>query len=177
MHFNKKVDITNAMLRISNSMAFVGLPRHVYAVITDAENDRKLLVRAKNNDAAASDNQTLAFHFEVAEVGFDAKLDKPIRAPFIVWEPDYVDVTANEARQAASENKSPGERDKAKNLLLALLADGREVSVEEIKDTAVNGHGLAWRTVERAKDDLKIIAAKDQTTPKGKWFWKLPPQE
>jgi DNA polymerase bacteriophage-type len=28
MHFNKKVDITNALLRVSNSMAFVGLPRH-----------------------------------------------------------------------------------------------------------------------------------------------------
>jgi hypothetical protein len=30
MHFNKKADVTNAMLRVSNSMAFVGLPRHVY---------------------------------------------------------------------------------------------------------------------------------------------------
>ena len=52
--------------------------------------------------------------------GFDAELDKPIRAPFIVWEPEYVDITTNEAMQAASENKSPGERDNAKNLLLAL---------------------------------------------------------
>lgn len=65
MHFNKKADVTNAMLRISNSLAFVGLPRHVYAVVADAENERKLLVRAKNNDAPVSDNQTLAFRFKI----------------------------------------------------------------------------------------------------------------
>jgi putative DNA primase/helicase len=102
MHFNKKTDVTSALMRVSNSTAFVGL-RHAYAVIADPENDRKLFVRAKNNDAANSDNQTLAFHFEVREVGHDAELGKPIRAPFIVWNPGYVDITANEAMQAAAE--------------------------------------------------------------------------
>jgi hypothetical protein len=93
MHFNKKVDITNALLRVSNSMAFVGLPRHAYGVIADVENMRKLFVRAKNNDAAEADNQTLAYHFDVREIGFDAELGAQIRAPFIVWEPGYVDIT------------------------------------------------------------------------------------
>jgi DNA polymerase-1 len=175
MHFNKKVDITNALLRVSNSMAFVGLPRHAYGVIADAENARKLLVRAKNNDAAEADNQTLAFHFDVREVGTDPDSGEPIRAPFIVWEPGYVDVTASEAMQAASEHKSPGERDKAKNLLLALLAEGREVFVDELKDTA-EGHGISWRTMRRAGDDLKIVVGKERTA-KGKWFWKLPQKE
>ena len=159
MHFNKKVDITNALLRVSNSMAFVGLPRHAYGVIADAENARKLFVRAKNNDAAESDNQTLAFHFDVKEVGVDPDTDEPIRAPFIVWEPGYVDVTATEAMQAASEHKSPGERDKAKNLLLALLADGAEVLVDDIKDNA-EGHGISWRTMRRAGEDLKVITGR-----------------
>jgi DNA polymerase I-like protein with 3'-5' exonuclease and polymerase domains len=173
MHFNKKADITNALLRVSNSMAFVGLPRHVYSVVADVENMRKLFVRAKNNDAAEGDNQTMAYHFDVREVGFDVELGTPIRAPFIEWEPGYIDVTATEAMQAAGENKSPRERDKAKNLLLELLAGGTEVPVEDIKDTA-GGHGLAWRTIRRAADDLKVIAYKDRETPKGKWFWKLP---
>jgi DNA polymerase len=176
MHFNKKVDITNAMLRISNSLAFVGLPRHVYAVVADEENERKLFVRAKNNDAALSDNQTLAFHFEVKEVGFDPALDKPIVAPFIGWDAEYVDVTTNEAMQAASENKSPGERDAAKNLLLALLADGREVLMTEIMDVA-KGHGFSSRTVRRAKEELRIIVEKEHGKEHGQWVWKLPPQE
>jgi putative DNA primase/helicase len=176
MHFNKKVDITNALLRISNSMAFVGLPRHAYGVIADAENARKLFVRAKNNDAAEADNQTLAFHFDVRQVGTDPDSAEPIYAPFIVWEPGYVDVTATEAMQAASEHKSPGERDKAKNLLLALLADDREVFVDELKDTA-EGHGISWRTMRRAGDDLKVVVGKERGTAKGKWFWKLPSKE
>ena len=97
MHFNKKIDITNALLRVSNSMAFVGLPRHVYGVVADVENMRKLFVRAKNNDAAESDNQTLAYHFDVRDVGKDHDSGEPIKASSIVWEPGYVDVTATEA--------------------------------------------------------------------------------
>lgn len=177
MHFNKKVDITNALLRVSNSMAFVGLPRHAYGVIADVENMRKLFVRAKNNDAAEADNQTLAYHFDVREVGFDSELGKPIRAPFIVWEPGYVDITATEAMQAASENKSPGGRDKAKQFVLDLLIDGSEIPTTEIKGAA-EANGLSWRTINRAKDELKkdgydIIVDKDRAARDGKWFWKL----
>jgi hypothetical protein len=172
MHFNKKVDITNALLRVSNSLAFVGLPRHVYGVISDVANMRKLFVRAKNNDAAESDNQTLAFHFDVRQVGIDPDNQELIKASYIIWDQGYVDVTATEAMQAASENKSPGERDKAKNLLLEILSDSGEALVDDIKDTA-EGHGISWRTMRRAADDLKVIIDKDRTTPKGKWFWKL----
>jgi hypothetical protein len=104
--------------------------------------------------------------------GTDPETSELIYAPFIVWEPGYVDVSASEAMQAASEHKSPGERDKAKNLLLGLLAEGREVFVDDLKDTA-GGHGISWRTMRRAGDDLKVAVAKERTA-KGKWFWKLP---
>src|SRR5262249_39403944 len=46
MHFNKKADVTNIVLRISDSLAFGAAARHVYAAIDDKENDRKLFVRA-----------------------------------------------------------------------------------------------------------------------------------
>jgi putative DNA primase/helicase len=55
MHFNKKTDVTNALLRISDSLAFGATARHVYAVIDDAENKRKLLVKGKNNDVTATE--------------------------------------------------------------------------------------------------------------------------
>jgi putative DNA primase/helicase len=177
MHFNKKADVTNALLRVSNSMAFVGLPRHVYSVVADSENQRKLFVRAKNNDAAESDNQTLSYHFDVREVGVDPTTGKPIRAPFIVWDVGYVDITATEAMQAASENKSPGTRDTAKKFLLNILTDDREVPVKEVKE-AGEGNGISWRSMQRAKEALEkdgwsIIADKDRSKPDGKWFWKL----
>jgi AAA domain len=47
MHFNKKMDVTNALLRISDSLAFGAAARHVYAIIDDEENQRKLLVGAR----------------------------------------------------------------------------------------------------------------------------------
>jgi hypothetical protein len=172
MHFNKKVDITNALLRVSNSMAFVGLPRHVYSVVADAENARKLFVRAKNNDAAETDNQTLAFHFSSREVGVDPDTGELIRAPFIEWEPGYVDITATEAMQAAAESKSVGARDKAKQFLLTYLSAGPAPSTEV--EQAAKAHLISKRTLERAADELKITIDKDRTKPDGKWFWKLP---
>jgi putative DNA primase/helicase len=170
MHFNKKQDITNALLRVSNSMAFVGLPRHAYGVIADPERQRKLFVRAKNNDAAESDNQTLAFHCSVTDVGTDPETGAPIRAPYIVWEPGYVDVTATEALSAANENKAPAQRDEAKKFLRAMLAAG-PMPMTDIKEAA-EGNGLSWATVRRAKDELGVEVRKD-VKPDGKWLWEL----
>jgi hypothetical protein len=72
--------------------------------------------------------------------------------------------------QAVTNNKAPAARDEAKKFLTDLLADG-PISVTEIKETAT-GHGIGWRTVERAKRDLKIIATKD-AAPNGGWEWRL----
>jgi hypothetical protein len=45
--------------------------------------------------------------------------------------------------------------------------------VKEIEDAA-KGHGIGWRTVERAKRDLKIVARKDPDN--NRWAWHLPEQ-
>ena len=87
MHFNKKLDVTNALLRISDSLAYGATARHVYGVINDAENDRKLVVRAKNNLALNTAEQTtLAFGIGAREVGVDPNSGKPIVAPYVIWE-------------------------------------------------------------------------------------------
>src|SRR5262249_35788927 len=130
MHFNKKVDITNALLRISDSLAFGATARHVYGVINDAANQRKLVVRAKNNLAPDSSNKALAYGFGVREVGNDPESGEPIRAPYVIWGTQYVDVTATEAMQAASENKAPAARDEAKKFLENILAHGPVAKTE-----------------------------------------------
>jgi hypothetical protein len=58
----------NVMLRISDSLAFVAAARAVYAVIPDDENQRRLLVRGKNNLAPAASDKTLAYSCTVADV-------------------------------------------------------------------------------------------------------------
>src|SRR4029077_20705512 len=81
MHFNKKMDVTNALLRISDSLAFGAVARHVYGVIDDSENERKLFVRAKNNVAAKIKNKTLAYRFGALVVDKDEETGADIMAP------------------------------------------------------------------------------------------------
>jgi hypothetical protein len=172
MHFNKKTDVVNVLLRISDSLAFGATARHVYAVVDDPNNDRKLMVRAKNNNVKKSDDQTLAFSFNSREVGHDPKSSKPIIAPFIVWGDEHLDISPLEAMQAANEFKSPSARDEAKQFLFDLLTNGPVGSEEVIK--AAKANGVSMRTLHRAKNESGITVKKDNSTPDGKWSWYLP---
>src|SRR5262249_26803804 len=60
MHFNKKAEVNNAMLRIADSLAYVAAARHVYVVVSDVEVEhRRLFVKAKNN--LAPDKKALSY--------------------------------------------------------------------------------------------------------------------
>src|SRR5262249_43795393 len=59
MHFNKKGEVNNALLRVSESLSFGAVARHVYAVIDDPANNCKLLIKAKNN--LAPDTKALSY--------------------------------------------------------------------------------------------------------------------
>jgi putative DNA primase/helicase len=166
MHFNKKVDVTNALLRISDSLAFGAAARHVYGAIDDSDNGRKLLVRAKNNLACRDTAGTLAYRFNSKTVGHHG--NTPITAPYIEFDPGYVDVTAMEAMHAANEFKSPGARERAKTLLRDLLAGG-PVPQTEIEEMA-KAEDIRKRTLNRAKKELCIKSAKQ---PDGRWMWEL----
>jgi putative DNA primase/helicase len=171
MHFNKKTDVTNALLRISNSLVG-GVARHVFAVTKDEANARRLMTRAKNNVAKEEDNQTLAFRFNSKHVGDDWRDGRPIEAPFIEFEPGYVDVTATQALSAVNENKAPGALEDAKDFLRAMLVAGRALK-EEIEEAA-DAEKISDATLRRAKTALKVRSEKDRTVRKGKWYWALP---
>src|SRR5215475_7329740 len=99
MHFNKKADVTNAMLRIADSLAYVAAARHVYVVVDDAENDKaRLFVKAKNN--LAPDKHALRFMVGTRMVGNDPDAGE-IWAPYVLWDSEHVEVTATEAMEAA----------------------------------------------------------------------------
>jgi hypothetical protein len=173
MHFNKKIDVTNALLRISNSLAFGGVARHVFSITKDADNARRLMARAKNNVAGDANNKTLAFHFETRQVGKDWRDGRPIEAPFIVWEEGYVDVTATEALSAVNENKAPGALDDAKDFLRDILIINGGRALKTDIEEAAEAEKIADKTLRRAKKVLKVRAEKDRA-PDGKWYWILP---
>src|SRR5215510_14454812 len=147
-HFNKKDDIKSALLRVSDSIAYVAAARHVCAVLDDPEDkNSKLFIKAKNN--LARDTKALRYGMGVKTVGHDPKLGVDIDAPYIVWHPQYVDITANEAMQAAEGHTAKRE---AREFLLDRLGAG-PLRAAEIIDEAKQ-EGIAKRTLDRAKKDL-----------------------
>jgi putative DNA primase/helicase len=166
LHFNKRTDVTNVLLRVSDSLAFAATARHVYGVVNDPANKRKLLVRGKNN-AASPEQKALAYHFGMRMVGLGSNGEE-IWAPHVIWEPDHVDVTATEAMLAAETGRPPAERDSAKALLQKMLADG-PMPMKDILEAALAEKNISKRTLYRAKDELGIEAIKDG--PGGTWRW------
>src|SRR5262249_22575727 len=123
-HFNKKDDVKSALLRVSDSIAWVAAARHVYAVVDDPENKEcKLFVKAKNN--LSPHKKALRYGMGVKTVGHDPKLGVDITAPYIVWHSQHVEITANEAMQAAEGRTAKRE---AKEFLLERLEAGRRTA-------------------------------------------------
>jgi hypothetical protein len=167
-HFNKRLDVLNLLVRVCNSIAFTAAARHAFGVVYDADNHRRLLVRGKNN-LAKRDDRALAFRVDAYEVGHDKRSGKPIEAPFLVWESDYVEITATEALQAATENKAPGARGIAKRFLQQMLHEG-PVLVTEIEEAA-KAERIAIKTLTRAKQELGVLSKRDGAN--GGWTWRL----
>jgi len=167
-HFNKKYDVKSALLRVSDSIAYVAAARHVYAVLDDPEDkNSKLFVKAKNN--LARDTKALRYGMGLKKVGHDAKLDVDITAPFIVWHSEHVEITANEAMAAAGGHTAKRE---AREFLLERLEAGpakRDAVVDEAKE-----EGIAFATLKRAKKDLGVKSSKERGKIDGEWLWELP---
>jgi hypothetical protein len=166
MHFNKKVDVTNVLLRVSDSAAFTAAARHLYGVVDDCPNKRKLFVRGKNN-VAAYDQKTLAYRFGLQMVGHDAKGEE-IWAPHIIWESEPVDVTPSEA-MSSTIGRPRDAREGAKEFLKKKLAYG-PVKKDDIEDEA-EANGISRSTLWRAKLEMRIGTDKDSN---GEWIWFLP---
>ena len=172
LHFNKKVDVHNAMLRISDSLAFAATARHCYVVVDDPENDRRLFVKAKNN--LAPDTKALSYGVNAIEVGKDEKSGKPIWAPRVVWGLEHVEITATQAMEAEAAGKSSANpREAAQKFLGEMLANG-PIGKSEIEEAA-EAHCITKATLRRAKDALGIIAKKGGL--KAGWTWQLPEKQ
>jgi hypothetical protein len=146
------------------SRAFTGIARAVWHLSRDPQDkNRRLLLAGKNN--LAPEGHGLAFTIK----GFPA---------VVAWEHDPVTMSADDA--LAQENgiggddhkpgPEPEARNQAKAWLKGLLRAGR-MEVSTIKAEA-EAAGQAWRTVQRAKDELGIQAKRVEHG--GKWWWELP---
>src|SRR5262245_34068060 len=168
-HFNKKDDIKSALLRVSDSIAWVAAARHVYAVLDDPDDkNSKLFVKAKNN--LAPDKKALRYGIGVKTVGHDVRLGVDIEAPYILWHAQHVEITANEAMSAGGHTA----KREAREFLLEGLGAGPAKASDILEEA--QQEGLAVRTLKRAKKDLGIKSRKTPSKFDGEWYWELPPK-
>jgi hypothetical protein len=171
-HFSKTgaANTTKALHRFIGSIAFVGAPRAAFAVIEDADDhDRRLFLHAKNN--LATPPAGLAFRLRQTIIGGP---DKAIVTSCVDWEPEHVNMTANDALEAdAGSGDSYSARDEADSFLREVLSGG-SLPAKEVKRQAEEV-GIAIRTLKRAKHSLGVKARREGgITDAGQWLWSLP---
>src|SRR5262249_42150203 len=100
-----------------------------------------------------------------------AKLSGGIATSRIVWAPDLVTVTADEAMAAAGESEVP-RRSVAETWLREILADGPMASANVRREA--EAAGLAWATVRRAADAISVVVLRvGGIGAAGEWQWSL----
>ena len=169
-HLSKGTQGREPTERVTGSLAFGALARLVLLTCKAKGEDgdtTRLLIRAKSN--LGPDDGGFEYAIQEAEVP-----DAPgVQSSRLLWG-KAVD---GDARDLMAEAEAFGGDDDfgvdAESLLLATLRDG-PVPTNSIKADAT-GAGIAWRTVERAKKRLGIVAEKSGM--KGGWVWRLPLQD
>jgi putative DNA primase/helicase len=160
---------TKALHRFVGSIAVTGAPRVALAVVEDTQNDRRLLLHAKNNLALPP--QGLAYRIQEKIVG---DVGRAVTAPYVVWDREHVAMTANEALAAdATIGGDSSASAEAENFLRELLAEG-PVAAKQIR-ADVEAAALSWSTIKRAKVRLGIKAEK--VGMDAGWTWSLPRRE
>jgi putative DNA primase/helicase len=168
MHFNKSQNVTNAMLRISDSLAFVAQARHCYVAIEDPEMEgRFLFVRAKNNLGARS-RQALAYGITTRPVAVDGG---NVDVPCVAWDLKHVDGRATYMIEQALGPRTgrPGKAEDAIEFLRAELAEGSLPS-EQVFERG-RKEGFSDRTLSRAKRAAGLVSRKIGSN--GGWVWEL----
>lgn len=162
-HLSKNSSGREPLDRVTGSVAFGAVARVVLATVKAADpNAPRRLVRAKSN--LGPDTGGFAYtligapvpghNFHAQAVEWGEPLEGSARELMAIEDPEGAATAAAEAQE----------------FLADMLAAG-PVTTLELR-AAANAHGHAWRTLQRIKDDLGIVATKAGF--KGAWAWRLP---
>jgi hypothetical protein len=160
-HLNKTAG-TEALMRVTGSLAFVAAARTAHLVAQDPEDkSRRLFLPIKNN--LAEDTGGLAFRIVGVELPSAYGL---IETSKIVWQPEPVTMTADEAIRIQDPEQRSALRE-AGEWLEEVLRD--PVPAAEVLRRA-RKDGIAEKTLRRAAETLKVLR---QKSGKGGWVWSL----
>jgi putative DNA primase/helicase len=163
-HLNKSSS-SDALMRVTGSLAFVAAARAAFLVVKDAQEPaRRLFVSAKNN---LGPDQGNGLAFRVVPV----TLEDGISTSRLEWEPEPVTITANEALAAVSaDTEERSALTDAMQFLRDLLATGPISSKEVERLAKADGHAVA--TIRRARNALGVVIDKEGF--RAGWRWSLP---
>jgi putative DNA primase/helicase len=157
-HLNKSRG-ASAITRIMGSTEWVAVPRAVFLVVEEPGTARRLFLPLKNN--LGPDRIGHAFRIE------DRIVADGISTSAVVWEPDPVTVTADEALAPAGK-KAPAA---AIDFLQQALSDGPMEQAEIVqlgKDA-----GFSEKSLRTAREKLGVKSRKEGFGADGKWVWVL----
>ena len=164
-HLNKSAG-TEALMRVTGSLAFVAAARAAYLVAQDPENPaRRLFLPMKNN--IGPDSVGLAFRIEGATVQSGAG---PLQTSLVVWDSEPVTTTADEVMRTQIPEHGSALRE-AEEWLRETLSEPTPAA--EIPRMAADA-GISRKTLRRASESLRIV--KGKTGMKAGWVWSLPPK-
>jgi archaellum biogenesis ATPase FlaH len=149
----------SAIYRAMGSLAFAAAARAVWGIAEDADDpDKRIMLRVKGN--LSHDPGGLAYRIEEAPSGI----------PRIAWEPGAVNLRADDVLGGFDSREERSEQREAEEWLKDFLAAGPK-AVSEIRRQAPQA-GLAWHTVRRAADALRVKKRKSGFV--SGWEWALP---
>ena len=171
-HFSKGTAGREPVERITGSLAFGALARVVMVAAKETEGEdgtggRRIFARAKSN--IGPDDGGFAYRLDQVPMPGDDRI-----AASVVTFGDRIEGSARDMLAAAEGSPEDGPMGSAKADAEAFLLDvllNDPTPTKQVKAAAAEA-GLAWATVRRAKDTLKVVARKEGMD--GGWLWSLP---
>jgi hypothetical protein len=169
-HYAKNTAGRSTTERVIGSVAFSAMARIVMATAMGSDGEGRL-VRSKNNIGITGDG--FGYSIEIANRNIGGMVSQVSK---IAWgQPLYG--FADELLGQVESKRMP--KDEAAEWLTVALHAGPVAS--KVLKAKADADGIAWRTVERAKEALGVLALR-HTEPgaqrgKGEWVWKLLPKK
>lgn len=164
-HLSKGTSGREPLERVTGSLAFGAAARVVLMTVRDSDTEKpRRLIRAKSN--IGPDGGGFAYTlFLTAVPGRD------LAAQRVDWG-EVLEGTARELMAVETMDADGEASDDAEVFLADLLQDG-SMPTKDLKAAAgANGH--KWRTIERAKKALGVVAIKGGFGDAGVWSWQMP---
>jgi hypothetical protein len=158
-HFSKRSGSAND--RVIGSVAYTAAVRSSMYVVKDPDEPKRRLLLPGKNNIGPDDLGGLAFTVQQNAIG----------QPYIVWEPDAVTITADEAMDALQAEQTSA-LEEAMGFLRDYLAKGPVPSEDVTK--AAHKVGISQRTLERARAKIPVHSYSQEF--QGTWVMSLKPK-